>query len=143
MPADKPSLTITRWIDAPPAKVFAALTDPAKILRWWGPDAGPTVSAQADVRPGGRFSVTFRTEDGSEYTSYGVYREVVSEQRLTFTWNWRETPERESLVTVLLEAVNCGTELTLIHEGFPDEETRDSHRDGWNGALDKLQDLLA
>ncbi len=80
MPPDKPSLTITRWIDASPAKVFAALTDPSKIVRWWGPDAGPTLSAQADVRPGGRFSVTFRTEDGIEHTSYGVYREV-SQQR--------------------------------------------------------------
>lgn len=143
MPPDEPSLTITRWIDAPPAKVFAALTDPTKILRWWGPDAGPTVSAQADVRPGGRFRVTFRTEDGSEYTNFGVYREVVKDEKLVLTWRWLGTPEHESLVTVLLKTVNGGTELTLIHQGFPDDETRDSHRDGWSGALDKLQRLTA
>lgn len=142
MPPDKLSLTITRWIDASPAKVFAALTDPSKIVRWWGPDAGPTLSAQADVRPGGRFSVTFRTEDGIEHTSYGVYREVVSNDKLVFTWHWRDVPEHESLVTVLLKAVNGGTELTLIHEGFPDDEMRDSHRDGWQAALDKLQELV-
>ncbi|MBA3318067.1 MAG: SRPBCC domain-containing protein [Gemmatimonadales bacterium] len=142
MSPQPPSLSVTRRIQAPPAKVFAALTDPAKILRWWGPDAGPTVSAEADVRPGGRFSVTFRTEDGSEHTSYGVYREVVPDEKLVFTWQWRDEPEGESLVTVVLKAVSGGTELTLTHEGFRDEEMRDSHREGWMGALDKLQDLV-
>ena len=53
----KPSLTIVRRIKATPAKVYAALTEPAKMMRWWGPDAGPTLSAEADVRPGGRLSV--------------------------------------------------------------------------------------
>jgi uncharacterized protein YndB with AHSA1/START domain len=118
--------------------VYAAWTDPEKMLRWWGPDAGPTVSATADVRPGGRFEVVFRTEDGEEHTSYGVYREVVADQKLVFTWHWRATPEQESTVTVLLEAVNGGTELTLIHEGFPDDSQRDDHREGWSGALHKL-----
>lgn len=141
MSPDRPSLTITRWIAAPPASVFAALTEPAKIVRWWGPDAGPTLSAQAEVRPGGRFSVTFRTEDGAEHTSYGVYREVVTDEKLVFTWHWGETPGQESLVTVTLKPVNGGTEVTLLHEGFPDEETRDSHREGWHGALNKLQEL--
>jgi len=142
MSPKEPGLTITRWMAAPPAKVFAALTDPAKILRWWGPDAGLTLRAEAELRPGGRFSVTFRTEDGGEHTSYGIYREVIEDQKLVMTWHWRETPELESLVTMLLKPLHGGTELTLIHEGFPDTETRDSHRDGWNVALDKLRDLL-
>jgi uncharacterized protein YndB with AHSA1/START domain len=142
MPPEQPSLTIVRWMDAPPGKVFAALTDPAKIMRWWSPDAGPTLSAQADVRPGGHFLVTFRTEDGTEYTNYGVYQEVVRDERLVLTWRWRDKPGSGSLLTVLLKAVGGGTEVTLIHEGFPDEETRDSHRIGWECALDKIQELV-
>ncbi len=142
MSPNEPSLRITRWIDAPPAKVFAALTDPVKIVRWWSPDAGPTLSAQVEVRAGGRFSVTFRTEDGDEHTSHGLYREVVPDEKLVFTWHLRETPELASLVTVLLKPVNGGTELILIHEGFPDEEVRDSHREGWKRALDKVQGLI-
>ena len=55
----KPSLTLVRRLKAPPAKVYAAWTDPALMARWWGPDAGPVLSAEADVRPGGRFSVVF------------------------------------------------------------------------------------
>ncbi len=95
-----------------------------------------------EFRVGGRFNVTFRTEDGGEHTSFGVYRQVVAAEKLVFTWHLRETPELESLVTVLLNPVNGGTELILIHEGFPDEETRDSHREGWKRALDKVQGLI-
>ena len=141
--SDERRLTLVYSLKAPTAKVYAALTDPEKIVRWWGPDTGPTVSATADVRPGGHFKVVFRTEDGREYTNYGVYREVVKDEKLVFTWHHPEAPERDSLVTVLLKAVDGGTELTLIHEGLPDEKTRDSHRDGWKGALNKLQAFVA
>ena len=60
-----------------------------------------------------------------------------------FSWHWLETTERESLVTLRLKAVNGGTELTLIHVDFDEVESRDSHRDGWNGALDKLVAFVA
>lgn len=49
-----PSVTVVRKVKAPPAKVYAALTELELVIRWWGPDAGPTLSAEADVRPGSR-----------------------------------------------------------------------------------------
>lgn len=133
-----PSVTIVRRIRASPSKVYAALTEPALMIRWWGPDAGPTLSAQADVRPGGRLSVVFRLMNGDEHNPTGVYREVIPEKKLVFTWEWPGMPERESLVTFLLEPFDGGTELTLIHENLPDEEARKSHEAGWSGLLDKL-----
>lgn len=142
MTPTEPSLTLVRHIEAPPAQVYAAWTDPAQIRRWWGPDAGPTTSAEADVRPGGRFSVIFNTEDGEENNSLGKYLEVVPNKKLVFNWHWKSTPERVSRVTVLFEAKDGGTELTLVHERFFDEAERDSHREGWNGALDKLEALF-
>lgn len=136
-----PSVTIVRRIKAPPGKVYAALTQPELMVRWWGPDAGPTISAEADVRPGGRFSVVFRLLNGDEHNPTGVYREVVPEKKLVFTWEWPEMPERESLVTFLLKPCEGGTELTLIHEQLPDE-ARSSHEAGWSGFLDKLSVFL-
>ena len=62
------------------------------MLLWWGPDAGPTLRAEADLRPGGRFSVVFRLLDGNEYSPTGVYREVVPETKLVFTWEWPGSP---------------------------------------------------
>jgi uncharacterized protein YndB with AHSA1/START domain len=137
-----PSVTIVRRIKASPARVWAAITQPEQMLRWWGPDAGPTLSAVAEVHPGGRFSVVFRLLNGDEHNPTGIYREVVPEKKLVFTWEWPGAPEKESLVTFLLEPFDGGVELTLIHEHLPDEEARESHAAGWKGLLDKLPVFL-
>jgi uncharacterized protein YndB with AHSA1/START domain len=139
MDKNLPSVTIVRRIKASPAKVYAAITQPKLIMKWWGLDAGPTLSAVADVRPGGRFSIAFRMLNGSEYNPTGVYQEIVPEKKLVFTWEWPGAPERESLVSFLLVPIAGGTELTLIHEQLPDAEARESHRAGWSCLLDKLQ----
>jgi uncharacterized protein YndB with AHSA1/START domain len=60
-----------------------------------------------------------------------------------FSWAWHSTPERESLVTVSLKPDGDGTLLTLHHEAFFDEAARDGHARGWNGALDKLEKVIA
>jgi uncharacterized protein YndB with AHSA1/START domain len=135
-------VTIVRRIKAPPARVYAALTEPGLMIQWWGPDAGPTLSAEADLRPGGRFSVVFRLENGEEHNPTGVYQEVIPGRKLVFTWEWPGMPERESLVTFLLEPFDGGTELTLIHEQLPGEDARNSHEAGWRGFLDKLHVFL-
>jgi uncharacterized protein YndB with AHSA1/START domain len=95
------------------------------------------------VRVGGRFRIVFRTEDGEEHDVGGLYREVVPNEKLVFTWAWRSTPERESLVTVLIRADGEGASLTLTHEQFFDEAARDRHEYGWTGSLDKLGRLFA
>ena len=141
--AEKPSLTIKRRLNAAPEKVYAAWTDPEKILKWFGPDSGPVHEAVTDVRVGGRYAVSFSTEDGEQHDVSGVYREVVPDQKLVFTWAWRTTPERESLVTILIKPDGSGSILTLIHEQFFDEAARDGHRRGWTGCLDKLERFLA
>lgn len=137
-----PSLTLVRRIKAPPARIWAAITQPDLMLQWWGPDAGSTLSVEADVRPGGRFSVVFRLLDGQEHNPTGVYQEVVPERRLAFTWDLPGAPEPRSLVTFALEPSEDGTVLTLTHERLPDEATRASHEAGWNGLLDKLPIFL-
>jgi uncharacterized protein YndB with AHSA1/START domain len=141
--AAKPSLTIRRRLDAPPAQVYAAWTDPKRMVRWWGPGAAEAHFAEADPRVGGRFRVKFRTADGEEHDVRGIYREVVPNRRLVFTWAWRTMPERESLVTVALQSEGEGTLLVLTHEQFFDEPARDRHEYGWNAALDKLESYLA
>ena len=141
----KPSLTLKRRIKAPPAQVFAAWTDPQKIALWFGPGetTAGSVRAEMDVVVGGRFRVSFRTEDGEQHEVGGIYREVVPDRRLKFTWAWHTTPERESLVTLTLSPDGDGTLLTLHHEQFFDESARDGHQGGWTGALDKLERYLS
>jgi uncharacterized protein YndB with AHSA1/START domain len=140
---EKPSLTIKRHLTASPEKIYAAWTDPEKIVKWFGPDAGPVKSANLDVREGGSYAITFFTEDGEEHNVSGVYREVVPNEKLVFSWAWRTMPERESLVTVLIRRMGEGSVLTLLHEKFFDEDARDRHEHGWTGCLDKLETYLA
>ena len=140
--SSKPALTLKRRLNAPPAKIYRAWTDAAKISRWFGPEDAEILRAETDVRVGGRFRIVFRGPDGEEHDVGGVYREVVPNQKLVFTWAWRSTPERESLVTVALKRDGDGTMLTLLHEQFFDEATRDRHGRGWSETLDKLESYV-
>lgn len=141
----KPSVTLARRIKAPPAKVFAAWTDAEKLIQWFGPHqtVDGSVQADLDVRVGGRYRIAFKTDDGEYHQVGGVYREVVPDQRLQFTWAWHTTPERESLVTVTVRADGDGTLLTLLHEQFFDQAAADGHKRGWTGTLDKLEHFFA
>jgi uncharacterized protein YndB with AHSA1/START domain len=140
--SSKPALTLKRRLNAPPAKIYRAWTDAAKISRWFGPEDAEILRAETDVRVGGRFRIVFRGPDGEEHDVGGVYREVVPNQKLVFTWAWRSTPERESLVTIALKRDGDGTLLTLLHEQFFDEAARDRHGRGWNQTLDKLESYV-
>ena len=140
--AVKPSLTLKRHLNAAPEKVYAAWTDPQKLIKWFGPDSGAVERAETDVRTGGRYTVVFFTEDGEEHHVSGLYREVVQNEKLVFTWAWRTMPERESLVTVLIRPDGDGSMLTLMHEQFFDEPARDRHEYGWTGSLNKLEKLF-
>lgn len=141
--AAKPSLTLKRRFNASPEAVYAAWTDPKRLVHWFGPDQGPVTRAETDVRVGGRFHIVFHSEDGEEHDVSGTYREVIPNEKLQFTWAWRTMPERESLVTILVKPDGGGALLTLIHEQFFDEPARDRHEYGWNGCLNKLEKLLA
>ena len=134
------SLTLVRRIAARPSIVFDTLTTPEGISAWWGPDAGPVLLAETDLRIGGRFRVRFRRLDGIEHETNGEYLEVVKPARLAMSWRWLDGEDPgESLVEIDLRAVAGGTEMTLTHSRLHDEDTRRSHEEGWIGSLDKLQ----
>jgi uncharacterized protein YndB with AHSA1/START domain len=138
----KPSLTLKRRLNAPAAKVFSAWTDPEKIRRWFGPREAEVLQAESDPRVGGRYRILARTADGEQHDVSGMFREVVPNEKLVFTWAWRSTPERESLVTVELRPDGDGTLLTLTHEQFFDEAARDRHQYGWTATFERLEAML-
>ena len=96
-----------------------------------------------DVRPAAATRMRFKTDDGESHQVGGVYREVVPNSRLVFSWAWQSTPERESLVTVTVAADGDGSLLTLHHEQFFDQAARDGHERGWTGTLEKLERYLS
>ena len=137
------SLTLVRRIRARPSIVFDALTTPDGIAQWWGPDAGPVLLAETDVRIGGRFRVRFRMLDGTEHESAGEYLEIVEPKRLVLSWQWTNGGEPEeagevSRLEIDLKRIDTGTEITFTHARLRTQASRASHERGWVGALDKL-----
>ena len=144
---DKPSLMIRRRIAAPPAKVYAAWTQPEKLARWWGPEGCEMIDASIDAKIGGTFRIRFKEpgQDGEIHDVSGTYDAVETDQKLSFSWHWITMPERTSHVTLTLtpDADGAATILVLHHEQFADQAARDGHEGGWNSTLDKLETYCA
>jgi uncharacterized protein YndB with AHSA1/START domain len=120
-------------IEAPPATVFAFLTDPEKILSWIGAEA--TTEAQ----PGGLYLV--KGIGPRANVARGAFREVVPVHRLAYSFGWEgddEVPPGSSLIEIDLIEHNGGTLLRMTHSGLPNALQRDNHHKGWAHYLDRL-----
>ena len=72
-----------------------------------------------------------KSPDGEEHDVSGIYREVIPNQKLVFTWSWKSTRKRDRRVTQLnIKPDGDGTIFTLQHEQFFDEDARDRHQGG-------------
>lgn len=129
---------IIRHYPASAERVWAAWTEPQALSRWFGVDA----QAELDVRPGGRFRIRFNSPDGSANEVGGEYQEVTPPGKLVFSWAFHTTPERVSRISITLQAVAGGTELTFVHDRFFDQQARDNHERGWNLFFTRLDQLL-
>jgi len=64
--AVKPSLTLKRRINASPARVFSAWTDPEKLKRWMEPGEVRLQLAEANPHVGGRYRLVMKVPDGNQ-----------------------------------------------------------------------------
>ena len=141
---ERPSLSIVRKLDAAPGKVWLAITEPEMLKKWMAPgDDFKIPVAEVELRVGGRYHIIMNAPDGQVHDVCGVYREIVPNKKLVYTWAWKSTHERESVVTIELRSAGGGTELTLKHEQFADSEARDRHQQGWTGCLARLGKAVA
>jgi len=124
-------------IPAPPAAVFALLTDPEKILRWMGTEA------QLEPWPGGLYLVNVT---GARFAR-GSFREVVPVHRLAYSFGWDdggEVPPGSSLIEIdLIEEQPDGTLLRLTHSGLPSAAQCAGHAEGWAHYLGRLAEVAA
>src|ERR1700756_3146023 len=133
---EAPAARREQHIPAPPAAVFALLTDPEKILRWMGTEA------QVEPQPGGLDLVNV---PGARF-GRGSFREVVTVHRLAYSFGWdgsEEVPPGSSLVEIDLIEQPDGTLLRLTHTGLPNAEQCAQHADGWGHYLGRLAGVAA
>ena len=66
-PVEKRSDSRSVFIAASPAQVFAAMSDPERVARWWGPDGFTNTIHRFDFQPGGTWLLTMHGPDGKDY----------------------------------------------------------------------------
>lgn len=111
------SFVTTRDIPATPAAVFAAMTTPARLARWWGPAGFSNTFHVCDVRPAGQWSFVMHGPDGRDYTNENRFEVVEPEARLVI----RHDCEPLFRLTLELAPVAGGTRLTWT-QAFDDAE---------------------
>lgn len=147
--ATRPTLRMQRHFDAPRPLVWRAWTNPEVMVLWLGPVEWPAVSATQDLRVGGKWRACLRSPDtGQDLWQGGVYREIVPDERLVFTFKWDEShedgPPVDTLVTVQLrDAPGGGTLMDFTHEGLKSEQSLTGHKHGWTSTFERLEAFLA
>ncbi len=150
--------TLTWTLDASPAEVFRAWTDPDH-LGWFYNDEQPIPSEpiELDLRVGGVWRQRMVIDEDTAYVTGGVYRAIVPDETLVFAWGatdgWPKLDtdrlDDSPQVTVTLSQVNGHTELTVHVElpgGVPDDGVPgwwSKAADGWRDTVERLADRLA
>ncbi len=116
-------------IDAPPEKVFQALTDPEQLDRW--------MSTAAAIEPdtGGAYSYGWESGEGPTRIV-----ELIPNRLLVH--DWTHPGEHLTQVRWELVPVGKGTRVELTHSAFESEHQNLSHRLGWNALLFSLSSLV-
>ena len=140
-------LVITRVFDAPRALVFACWTQNEHCRAWLAPSDCTLIDCDGDPRPGGAWHEKMRVPSGDIHKAFGVYKEVVQDERLVFTHAWEGDdgqPEHWTLVTVeFTDQPGSKTLMTFKQSVFRSVESRDGHRGGWGQCFDELAAHLA
>lgn len=131
-------LECTRFIPAPPEKLFDAWLDPGMLSRFMRPGENMTVpEATTNPKVGGQFMILMRVGD-QDMPHTGTYKTIDRPDRLVFTWESAASTIEDSTVTIDFEAAEGGTNVRLEHVRFPSEEIRDNHKGGWTRILETL-----
>ncbi|HKW09460.1 MAG TPA: SRPBCC domain-containing protein [Gemmatimonadaceae bacterium] len=130
-------------IEASPARIFEALTDPAQLLAWWGDRSSyPSMHWELDPRVGGKWLSRWRGPDGAEFGLGGEILALDPPRLLAYSW-WDERYPGLPLTTVRYELTTTptGTLVTMTHDGFDDVRADfDDYNGGWSTVMRKLRE---
>jgi uncharacterized protein YndB with AHSA1/START domain len=137
-------LVIERVFNAPRNLVWAAWTDPKHSLKWMGPVGVPAIDVQSDLRVGGKWQLTLqRADNGQKLPQGGVYREIVPNERLVYTFEW-DGDGAEMLITITFADAGVGkTRMVFRQSNMASQAEVEGHRVGWSSTFDRLEAQFA
>lgn len=134
-------IEIVKHFSASVDKVYDAWTKPELFSQWMGPGSVKCKKIESNLIRGGEYKIYMETEAGMK-VAFGVYEEIIPNEKLSFTWAWEDGNYRDSLVVLSFKREGEGTELALRHTRLPDEPSAQHHKLGWEGSLEKLSAFL-
>jgi uncharacterized protein YndB with AHSA1/START domain len=137
-------LELSFVLDAPRTRIFRMLTEPAELATWWGPHGFTTPETELDLSVGGGYRFAMQPPDGDLFHLSGEFLEIDPPRRLVYTFRWEEPDpdDRETVVTLSLDAVGDGTEVSVSQGAFATAERLELHRSGWTDSFEKLRELI-
>jgi uncharacterized protein YndB with AHSA1/START domain len=138
-------LEMERDLPAPRPVVFAALSNPNELVKWWGPEGFTIPSLRFQARVGESYRIEMQPPEGDPFYLTGEFREVDPPARLAYTFEW-EPPDPDdvpTLVELSVRDLGEAREVAFTQGPFKTEARRALHRDGWTDSFDKLERLVA
>jgi len=145
---------VERSFPKPPNAVFAALSEPDMVRRWYGEGRNhELVEFALKFAIGGTQRMTYRFKpghplEGKVLVNDGVYQDIVPNQRIVAASAMTIDDKRisASLVTFELLPTENGTDLICTHQGAFFEGSGPNparmREDGWNALMDKLVEVV-
>jgi uncharacterized protein YndB with AHSA1/START domain len=146
LPSDTEILQV-REFEAPRELIFKAYTDPEIVSQWWGPRKYEIIITEWDVRPGGKWRVVHRDQEGNEHPFRGEFREVSPPDKMVNTFEYEPLAGHISVEHTTFEDIGGRTRLTVLSR-FANKEDRDGMiqsgmEEGAAESLERLDEALA
>lgn len=133
-------------IDAPRDMVYLTWVDPNNIPKWWGSEFLSTIVTVFDFKIGGLWRYVQKDLDGNIFGFHGVYHEILSPERLTFTYEYEASPGNTMLQKVEFHDQAYKTRIlgTSVLSSFPDPDgsTLSDMREDTISSMNRFQLLI-
>ena len=126
IPGKPNEIVITRVLHAPRHLVWAAVTDPAQAVQWWGPIGFTTVTEKHDLRVGGMWKHVMIGPDGVRYPNKMMFTEIREPELLIYSHSGSAEGTRGARFEArwTFEAINPWTTRLTLRSVFPTAEDR-------------------
>ena len=112
------------------------------MLKWFTSDPdGMGLHAHIDLKPGGKFEISYKDSKGAVHNCFGIYHEIVPRSKLVFSWNRDSEPGMESQVTIFFIPQGNNTLIRFEQVGVV-PAAFENYQSAWATTFDKLDLML-
>jgi len=138
------TIQLHRVFQAPPERVYHAFLDADAMAKWLPPNGFTGRVHRMDAKVGGSHRMSFTNfTTGQSHSFGGEYLELVPSERIRYTDRFDDPNlPGEMQVTVVLQKVGMGTDVSIVQEGIPEAIPADACYVGWQESLALLALLV-